>query len=318
MLTIGHTIGPTMGGLLSEPAKRWPKIFGNAFFTENPYFLACAAASVLAFTAFVLSFFFLNETLKTHVNINPNREPSEDEPLLDHQNTPDQQKKAPPSLYAIVTSNPPLRRCLVSHAFHAFTNMSYLVLVPLIYSTSISNGGFGLSPYQIGVVLGTFGVCNAVLQLFVWKPMLKHIGPKEMFILSYTFHMIRVILMMLARIAAARAGKVDWFVWALIAIQMAVSTLAATTYNCISMLIVKASPQDVLGTVNGIQQMISSGLRGLAPTVASSLFAASLALDWRLSGSVGGICRYLVDVLQIFLIGFGVWYSLRLPQYRLI
>ncbi|KAG7090162.1 hypothetical protein E1B28_011770 [Marasmius oreades] len=318
MWTVGLTIGPAMGGLLSEPAKRWPQIFGNAFFTENPYFLACAAASVFAFTAFVPSFFFLKETLKPHINTNPNREPSEDDPLLADQNTSGQQKKAPPSLYTIVTSNPPLRRCLVSHAFHSFTNMSYNVLISLIYSTSISNGGFGLSPYQIGVILGTFGVSNGILQLLIWKPMLKRIGPKNMFILSYTFHIIRVFLMMLSRIAVARAGKVDWFVWALVGIQMAASTLAATAYTSISTLIIKASPQDVLGTVNGIQQMISSGLRGLAPTVASSLFAASLALDWQLFGSAGGLCRYLVDVLQIFLIGSGVWYSLRLPQYRLI
>ncbi|KAG7090170.1 hypothetical protein E1B28_011777 [Marasmius oreades] len=316
--TIGVTIGPAMGGPLSEPAKRWPQIFGNAFFIENPYFLACAAASAIAFTPFVLSFFFLKETRKTYPGPDLNYEPSERDPLLAHQYASDYSKKAPPTLCTIVTSNPPLRRCLISLALHSFTNMSHQVLIPLVYSTSISNGGLGLSPYQIGVILGTFGVCNAILQLLVWKPMLKRIGPKGMFILSYTFHIIRVFLMMLARIAAARAGKVDWLVWALIVIQMAASTLAATAYNSISTLIVKASPQHILGTVNGIQQMVASGLRALAPTVTSSLFAASLALDWRFSGGVGRLSRYLVDILQIFLIGSGVWYSLRLPHYRLI
>ena len=90
------------------------------------------------------------------------------------------------------------------------------------------------------------------------------------------------------------------------------------TLDSIQTLIVKSAPQDALGAVNGVQQMISSGLRGLAPTVASSLFAASLALDWKVSGGTGGIFSYLVDMLQIATIAVGVWCSLTLPSYRLI
>ena len=109
--------------------------------------------------------------------------------------------------------------------------MAYHVLVPLIYSTSISNGGLGLTPYQIGLILGLYGVANATLQLFVWKPMLKRLGPKKMFILSYSFHMVRVFIMMLARVAASKAGTVNWVVWALIFAQMLSSSLGATAYS---------------------------------------------------------------------------------------
>ncbi|KAF9262451.1 MFS general substrate transporter [Marasmius fiardii PR-910] len=320
MWVVGITIGPAMGGLLSDPAKRWPQVFGNEFFKANPYFLPCAAASGFAFVAFVLSFFFLKETFIRPQEIDTIHEPSETEPLLREGQGPtlSSQKDSPPSIYTIVSSNPPLRRCLISHASHAFTNMAHTVLIPLVYSTSISNGGLGLSPYQIGAILGAYGVCNAVLQLLVWKPMLKHIGPRRMFIFSYTFHIVRVVMMMFARIAAARAGKVDGLVWTLVVVQMGSSTLGATAYNSITTLIVKSSPPNVLGTVNGIQQMISSGLRGMAPTIASSLFAASLALDSRVSGGSGGMYRYSVDLLQVLVIGLGVWYSFRLPSYRLI
>ncbi|KAF9262460.1 hypothetical protein L218DRAFT_960286 [Marasmius fiardii PR-910] len=64
--------------------------------------------------------------------------------------------------------------------------------------------------------------------------------------------------------------------------------------------------------------MISSGFRGLAPTVASSLFAASLAFDWDVSGGTGGVYRYMVDILMMVLTLTGVLYSRRLPEYRLI
>ena len=104
------------------------------------------------------------------------------------------------------------------------------------YSTSIPNGGLGLSPYQIGVILGAYGVCNAILQLYVWKPILKRIGPRKMFLLSYSFHITRVVLMMFARMAAARAGEVDAVVWGWVILQMGSSTLAATAYSMYSYL----------------------------------------------------------------------------------
>ncbi|KAJ8077589.1 hypothetical protein PM082_002021 [Marasmius tenuissimus] len=318
MWSIGNSIGPAMGGLLSNPAEEWPGVFGNWFFRSYPYFLACASAALFAFIPFVLCFFFLKETLKTHPCDETTSEPSETDPLLARESPAAHQNKERPSLYRIVASNVPLQRSLTSHAFHSFSNMSYHVLVPLIYSTSIANGGLGLTPYQIGMVLGTYGVANAILQLVVWKPMLKRIGPKKMFILCYSFHMVRVFMMMLARIAASKAGTVNWVVWALIFGQMSSSTAGATAYNSVQTLIVKSAPQDALGTVNGAQQMISSGLRGLAPMVASSVFAVSLALDWRVSGGAGGFFSYLADIMQILTIAVGVWCSLTLPSYRLI
>ncbi|KAL0569629.1 hypothetical protein V5O48_012338 [Marasmius crinis-equi] len=319
---VGGTIGPALGGILSEPADRWPTIFGGVFFRENPYFLPCAAAALFAFIAFVSCFFLLKETHKVHPRLKPNLESSsERDPLLQNaqnSNVDSDQQTKELTLYEIIVPNRPLQHSLVCHAFHSFTHMSHRVVIPLVYSTSIPEGGLGLSPYQIGVILAVFGVCNAVLQILVWKPLLKRIGPKRMFTLSYTFHFVRIFMMMLARIVAANVGYVNWLVWALIFAQMATSTLATTTFNAISTIIVKTAPPGGLGAVNGIQQMISSGLRGLSPVVISPLFAASLALDWKVSGGSGGFARYMVDVVQMAIVVVGVWYSLKLPSYRLI
>ncbi|KAL0563682.1 hypothetical protein V5O48_018382, partial [Marasmius crinis-equi] len=263
-------------------------------------------------------------THKVHSSVKPNIEspsPSERDPLLQNSQSPNLdsgQQTKDLSLYEIVIPNRPLQHTLVCQAFHSFTHMSHRVVIPLVYSTSIPKGGLGLSPYQIGVILGVFGVCNAVLQILVWKPLLKQMGPKRMFTLSYTFHFVRIFMMMLARIVASNVGHVNWLVWALIFVQMAASSLAATSMNAISTIIVKTAPPSAVGAVNGIQQMISSGLRGLSPVVISPLFAASLALDWKVSGEAGGFARYTVDVVQMGIIAVGVWYSLKLPSYRLI
>ncbi|KAF9262459.1 hypothetical protein L218DRAFT_1077964 [Marasmius fiardii PR-910] len=244
--TIGYIssvrFGPTLGGVLSDPADHWPYIFAHPFFRENPYFLACASAAACSFVGFVFAFYFMKETLNTRVTIPPNdSEPSERDPLLSRGEAQSSvsPKKAQPTIYEIVAPNLPLQRTLVTSAVHFFTHMSYKVLIPLVYATSIPNGGLGLSPYQIGLVLGIFGVCNGFLQLLVWKPMLKRIGPRRMFLLSYSFHIVRTLMMTLARVAAARAGR-------------ATASLAAAAYNAITTLVVKSSPPDVLGAVNGI------------------------------------------------------------------
>ena len=53
---------PFLGGVLSEPAKRWPETFGKfAFFHLHPYFLPCAAAAAITFLAGVITFLGLRE-----------------------------------------------------------------------------------------------------------------------------------------------------------------------------------------------------------------------------------------------------------------
>ncbi|KAL0569625.1 hypothetical protein V5O48_012334 [Marasmius crinis-equi] len=187
---VGGTIGPALGGILSEPADRWPTIFGGVLFRENPYFLPCATAALFPLIAFVLCFFFLKENAQ-----NPNLDSGQQTKEL--------------SLYEIVIPNRALQHTLVCQAFYSFTHMSPRVDIPLVYSTSILKGGLGLSPYQIGVILAVFGVCNAILQMIVWKPLLKRMGPKRMFALSYTFHFVKIFVMMLARIATSNVGYVN-------------------------------------------------------------------------------------------------------------
>ncbi|EEB91216.1 hypothetical protein MPER_10459 [Moniliophthora perniciosa FA553] len=323
----GVTLGPVIGGIFSDPARRWPNIFGrSAFFHEFPYFLPCAVTAVLALLTFIFAYLGLKESMKPVLHISkPNSTPADQEPLLrdsnaaegygtteSGNNTP--KAPAPLTFREIITSSLHLQRALICHAFFSFTHMAYTVTIPLAYSTSIPAGGLGLSPYQIGVILGIYGTCNAFLQLFVWKPMLKRIGARKMYILSYSFYLSNFSFMMAARIVTAWLGKVSWATWGFIVMQMSSASLASTGYNACAILIVKASPQGALGAVNGIQHTISSGLRGLAPSVASSLFAASLALDWRISGGQGGIARYMVDLIMISVVSTGVWRAFKLPR----
>jgi MFS family permease len=68
---LGCIIGPTIGGMLSYPADKYPSLFGNIAFLQNyPFFLPCAVCSCFTLVGFILSFFFLEETLNRHRSSN--------------------------------------------------------------------------------------------------------------------------------------------------------------------------------------------------------------------------------------------------------
>jgi hypothetical protein len=58
------SLRPIIGGVLSNPATRWPDTLGRIhYLRQHPYFLPCATTGFLAFVAFVISFFGLKEVL---------------------------------------------------------------------------------------------------------------------------------------------------------------------------------------------------------------------------------------------------------------
>ena len=55
---------PIIGGVLSNPATRWPDTFGRIhYLRQHPYFLPCATSGFIAFVTFMISFFGLKEVL---------------------------------------------------------------------------------------------------------------------------------------------------------------------------------------------------------------------------------------------------------------
>ncbi|EKX53102.1 hypothetical protein GUITHDRAFT_133473 [Guillardia theta CCMP2712] len=58
----GGIIGPTISGLLSEPASKYPNVFGeNSIWSEYPYLLPCLVTSVIPTFGFLVGIFFLKE-----------------------------------------------------------------------------------------------------------------------------------------------------------------------------------------------------------------------------------------------------------------
>lgn len=66
---IGAITGPTIGGFLSDPVTKYPKLFGNlVLFKKFPYLLPCLFCSVVMLLGFICCAFCMKEKKKTTVS----------------------------------------------------------------------------------------------------------------------------------------------------------------------------------------------------------------------------------------------------------
>ncbi|KAH9481774.1 Major facilitator-type transporter psiT2 [Psilocybe cubensis] len=276
MWSIGSTTGPILGGSLSNPATRWPETLGHiSYLKTHPYFLPCFVAAFFAFISFLIVCFVLEETLPSKATRIPPKQNSTDvcslkttSPLLEHgegtgygssTDAPGRSNSNQHQHQGVRTDNfrdaftRPVMSILLNYAFLAFLDMCYGVLLPLMYSTSIRNGGLGLDPSRIGATLGAFGLVNSIVQLNFLGRFIRKYGPRK------------------------RAGEVDHIVIACMTFQLACQMFIFAAYGSIQVLLVESIPEGgPLGTVNGVSQMIGAAMRCIAPTFASSLFSVSL------------------------------------------
>ncbi|KAJ7659155.1 major facilitator superfamily domain-containing protein [Mycena polygramma] len=278
MWTLGSTLGPFIGGTLANPAARYPDTLGRIpLLREYPYFLPCATAGSLALVGFVVGFIGLKETLPSAIASKKNaRTGTETEPLLADAPQPPQTDQPVPPLRDLFVR--PVYISLLNHAFLCFCEMSYEVLVPLVYATPIEMGGLGLSPLYIGRIMAAIGLFNILTQIFLSAKAIRRFGPRSIFITAFSCLSISFLAYPLLNHFARRAGKVDAAVVAVMLLQMSSSFVIFPTFACTQLFIVDSAPtQNSLGGVNGLAQMVGSTLRSVAPSFASSLFSTSVS-----------------------------------------
>ncbi|KAJ7585665.1 major facilitator superfamily multidrug-resistance, DHA1 sub-family [Mycena floridula] len=293
MWCVGIIIGPLIGGLLSNPALSWPDVFGKfAFFSEYPYFLACATAGFISFLAFLCGLFFLQETNPAHKKQpDPSSEPLLGEQPIDYGSASRQSvPEEPPPLRALIADSRVLIT-LASYAFLSFNEMSYSSLVPLVYSTSIPLGGLGLRPRQIGTIMAAVGICGCFAQIFLFSKLIRHFGHRRMYLASLGGSFLANSAFPLMSFFAKRAGKVDFLVILVMIGQLTCSLYVYIAYNVMYVMRADSSPsRAALAGTNSLGQIVSCCFRSLAPSAASSLF--SLSVQFNLLG--GNLVYFLM------------------------
>ncbi|KAF8884302.1 major facilitator superfamily domain-containing protein [Mucidula mucida] len=314
----GATSGPIIGGLLSNPQDRWPVFNRLPVFRDHPYFLPCSVAGAFAFVIFILTLSSLKET---HPTLTGQKKDAASDRLLadtsdsEYGATVDsgERRVTPPSrvpsLWDIANKN--VVRVVAAYCFMNFCQGSYEVLTPLMYSTSIPIGGLGLSPYEIGWIMFAWGVVNALLQFFLTSTLIRTLGARRTFITSMSFLSLSFFAFSFESYFARRAGYIDWRVMTLMVIHMSCNLFISSAYGAGHVLVVQsATNRETLGSTNGLAQMFNSGMRGFAPSIASSLF--SVTLQKNLAGG------FMVYIVFWILMSIGVKLSMRIPKFMTV
>ncbi|KAJ7306824.1 major facilitator superfamily multidrug-resistance, DHA1 sub-family [Mycena albidolilacea] len=330
----GSTLGPIIGGLLSNPEERWPNSFGKVqILRDHPYLLPCAAVASLSLTFFVFGLIGLKESSpmilarqkREELRIAASMDPSLTTGLLSEDrttygaiagadaadtssglsSTDVHEEEEPPTIRELLV--PRLVIPLINYGFFCFLQTSYLVLFPLMYSTSIPNGGLGFSPYLIGVTRGIWGLANSFVLLFLAGPLVRRFGARTTYIFAFANISVCISAYPLLSFFAQRVGRVDAIVWAIIVVQLLSNLAMSMAYASIHMFIVNSSPRpSALSSTNSIAQMVSTITRAFAPFIASALFALSLELNL-----AGG---YFVYILLLGIVATGIFSSFLLPS----
>ncbi|PFH51086.1 hypothetical protein AMATHDRAFT_75169 [Amanita thiersii Skay4041] len=317
----GGTLGPVIGGSLSRPVERFPKLFGdNDFLKKYPYFLPCAVPATYTALAWLVTYLFLKETVRHPVPVLQFlglRKDKNDKKQL--QNGVDAQEQgsiasAPKQDIPDDEKPLPLRSLLIpkviiaagNYASLSLVDIAYRAVQPVFLSTPIEDGGLGLSPAQIGNVMSAFGILNGIFQIFFFASIHDRWGSKRTFIVG-----IAAALPVFASFpiinTLARTQGYSALVWSVLAFQVLVSILISLSYGAVFIFIAGASPNRAsLGATNGLSQMSVSVMRAIGPAAANSLY--SLSID---QGYLGG---NLVYYILMGVVVVALYFSTLLPR----
>ncbi|KAF8434115.1 major facilitator superfamily domain-containing protein [Boletus edulis BED1] len=317
----GATLGPYIGGSLSNPVDRFPGVFGNwDFFKTYPYFLACAVPATFTALSWFVTIFFLKETLPHRVPLgqlitarfskkagvksippkfNANRETLENENL----NKSSKEDGAPLPLRALLV--PRVLIAAGNYATLSLVDIAFRALQPLFFATPTELGGLGLDPPHIGNILSVYGVMNGLFQVFLFADMNERFGTKAIYSAAMASSIPLMLTFPLTN-ALARTQGLNWTVWLLVGVQLVLSMVLNLGYACIFIYIVAAAPNRAsLGATNGIAQLLVSVMRTIGPASTSSMFSISTKTPEH---------AWFVYYFLLLLVCVGISASLLLPR----
>ncbi|KAF8557101.1 MFS multidrug-resistance DHA1 sub-family [Imleria badia] len=314
----GSTLGPYIGGSLSNPVDRFPDSFRDwEFLKMYPYFLACAVPATFCALAWLVTLSFLKETLPHRVllrqlivtkfskksamkNILPTPVPSPE--TLQNENTK-KQDEAPLSLRALLV--PRVLIAAGNYAALSLLDIAFQAVQPLFFATPMELGGLGLDPPHIGNILSVYGVVNGLFQIFFFANLHDRFGSKVIYSVAMASG-VPVILTFPLINALARTQGLSWIVWSVVGAQLALSIVLGLGYSCIFIYIAAASPNRAsLGATNGIAQLLVSIMRAIGPASATSMFSTSI----KTSEHAWFVYYYLLSLVCL-----GIGASLLLPR----
>ncbi|KII89811.1 hypothetical protein PLICRDRAFT_39985 [Plicaturopsis crispa FD-325 SS-3] len=284
--SIGCTLGPIVGGMLSHPVTRFPAIFGGSeFLSKYPYFLPCCVSATYSGSLIFILYFFLKETLASPMPISQalgfrdRKALTEDTTASSSDasgpiSSPIDPKEAPVPFAELLNAR--VMAVTASYAAIALLDIALRAVQPLFFATPIEMGGLGLEPHSIGSILSVFGITNGVFQVLFFPAIHNYFGTKIVLVTSIAAQLPMFLLFPLINYLAKSRG-VGGLVYLTVGVQIFLSISSNFANCCINIFITAASPNRAsLGATNGIAQVVVSVMRAIGPAAVSSLFSITI------------------------------------------
>ncbi|KAJ8635324.1 hypothetical protein MRB53_009591 [Persea americana] len=267
---LSYIIGPVIGGLLAQPAKKYPSVFSkNSLFGRFPYLLPCACISLFALGVTIVSFWF-PETLHMHNMKDREEFSSYDASNSDMKESVEGTEGCESASEQSLLKNWPLMSSITVYCIFALHDMAYAEIFSLWAVSPREDGGLSFSSEDVGVVLAISGLGLILFQLFVYPVVEKSFGP---IMVSRIAAVMSVLLLSSYPIISMLSG---------LGLPIAL-TSASILKNILSVIIItgmfilqnNAVPQNQRGAANGISTTAMSIFRAIGPAGGGALFSWS-------------------------------------------
>ncbi|KAJ7770519.1 major facilitator superfamily domain-containing protein [Mycena metata] len=290
---LGATVGPLIGGTLSNLATRYPDRFRHTFLESYPYFAPGLMCALLILLALISMYLFLQETL-----------PCKKEPV----GTPNDTPMLLPSPGGPMTIRellevPRIRILTASTCGLSFLYSGFRVTFVLFAYTPIKMGGLGFSVAEIGYIMSMLSAIFVLLQLLLAPHLLRRFDIGRLYKFCMGLWPLAFILIPVLNVIArldpaegpvqneATTHKIG--LWVGIAVVLTCSGVASLCFSAKLILVRSNCPSPAsLGAANGLNQSVLALARCVGPTLVSVIFAASVD-----AGILGG---HLWVVVMIF------------------
>ncbi|KAG1889691.1 major facilitator superfamily domain-containing protein [Suillus fuscotomentosus] len=280
---IAGTVGALVGGSLSQPADRFPDIFGRSELLKTyPYLLPCSISAFLILTMWLVTYIRLKESVSTKTllwelikrgffgqSYSKPRQPSSNV-IVD----PGEVKSKPLPLRALLTWK--VLSVTASYATTGLFQMGFNSLLPVFYATPIELGGLSLDPSRIGTLLAASSVIHGIFLLLFYTRLNDCFGARAIHITGVSSGIPMVILFPVTN-TLARAYGMGMAVWLCVSVQLMLKTSLIMCFPCMTLFVRAAAPNRASrGATTGIVMVVVAVARIIGPASATSIFSYSL------------------------------------------
>jgi hypothetical protein len=270
---------PTLsGGTLANPARQYPKAFGHIqFFKDYPYALPTMVVGVLNLATAAMSSVFIKETLMKKKKKNDGTGAA----------------AAPMSTWQLLRA-PGVPMVLLFTGYVMLLAYMFTAIIPVFWFEPVKYGGFGFTPLQISLFLGSGGLAQAIWLLLPFPPLQRRIG---------TSGVIKVCAMAWPFFFAAnpicnlflRRGATAAF-WAVAPAANVLGSGVAMAFTATQLALNDVAPSpDTLGTLNALALTLGTGLRAVSPAASTALYA--LGVEKQIAGGqLGWIILIIISL----------------------